>query len=100
MLDEVLHNADAKRMGGFVERSGKVISASSNAPWQAGEQITLPADIANHRSGEQGAGIYTLEGQQYVVGFAVSKGYREYKTTDGYSNDILALMVEQNSSDA
>ena len=100
MLDEVLHNADAKRMGVFVERSGKVISASSNAPWQAGEQITLPADIANHRSGEQGAGIYTLEGQQYVVGFAVSKGYREYKTTDGYSNDILALMVEQNSSDA
>ena len=100
MLDEVLHNADAKRMGVFVERSGKVISASSNAPWQAGEHITLPADIVSHRSGEQGAGIYTLEGQQYVVGFAVSKGYREYKTTDGYSNDILALMVEQNSTDA
>ena len=100
MLDEVLHNADAKRMGIFVERSGKVISASSNAPWQAGEHITLPADIISHRSGEQGAGIFTLEGQQYVVGFAVSKGYREYKTTDGYSNDILALMVEQNSSDA
>ena len=100
MLDEVLHNADAKRMGIFVERSGKVISASSNAPWQAGEHITLPADIISHRSGEQGAGIFTLEGQQYVVGFAVSKGYREYKTTDGYSNDILPLMVEQNSSDA
>ena len=100
MLDEVLHNADAKRMGIFVERSGKVISASSNAPWQAGEHITLPADIISHRSGEQGAGIFTLEGQQYVVGFAVSKGYREYKTTDGYSNDILALMVEQNSTDA
>ena len=100
MLDEVLHNADAKRMGVFAERSGKVISASSNAPWQAGEHITLPADIISHRSGEQGAGIFTLEGQQYVVGFAVSKGYREYKTTDGYSNDILALMVEQNSSDA
>ena len=100
MLDEVLHNADAKRMGIFVERSGKVISASSNAPWQAGEHITLPADIISHRSGEQGAGIFTLEGQQYVVGFAVSKGYREYKTTDDYSNDILALMVEQNSSDA
>ena len=100
MLDEVLHNADAKRMGVFVERSGKVISASSNAPWQAGEHITLPADIVSHGCGEQGAGIFTLEGQQYVVGFAVSKGYREYKTTDGYSNDILALMVEQNSSDA
>ena len=100
MLDEVLHNADAKRMGVFAERSGKVISASSNAPWQAGEHITLPADIVSHGCGEQGAGIFTLEGQQYVVGFAVSKGYREYKTTDGYSNDILALMVEQNSSDA
>ena len=99
MLDEVLHNGDAKRMGFFVERSGKVIAASSNAPWQAGEQITLPADIVSHRCGEQGAGIYPLDGQQYVVGFAISKGYREYKTSDGYSNDILALMVEQNSID-
>jgi len=86
-------------MGFFVERSGKVIAASSNAPWQAGEQITLPADIVSHRCGEQGAGIYPLDGQQYVVGFAISKGYREYKTSDGYSNDILALMVEQNSID-
>ena len=100
MLDEVLQNADAKRMGIFVERSGKVISASSNGPWQVGEQITLPVDIVNHHSGEQGAGIYTLDGQQYVVGFAVSKGYREYKTTDGYNNDILALMVEKNATKA
>lgn len=100
MLDDVLNSRDSKRMGIFVERSGKVVSASSNAPWQAGCQLTLPQDIVRYRSGEQGAGIYTLEGQQYVVGFAVSKGYREYKTTDGYSNDILALMVEQNSTDA
>tara|TARA_A200000159_G_scaffold127481_1_gene123095 strand:- start:2518 stop:4533 length:2016 start_codon:yes stop_codon:yes gene_type:complete len=97
MLDDVLNSSDSKRMGIFVERSGKVVSASSNAPWQAGCQLTLPADIVRYRSGEQGAGIYTLDGQQYVVGFAVSKGYREYKTTDGYRNDIVALMIEKNA---
>ena len=43
--------------------------------------------------------INVYEKLQHKV-FAVSKGYREYKTTDGYSNDILALMVEQNSTDA
>ena len=97
MLDDVLNSSNSNRMGIFVERSGKVVSASSNAPWQAGCQLTLPADIVRYRSGEQGAGIYTLDGQQYVVGFAVSKGYREYKTTDGYSNDIVALMIEKNA---
>ena len=97
MLDDVLNSSDSKRMGIFVERSGKVVSASSNAPWQAGCQLTLPQDIVRYRSGEQGAGIYTLDGQQYVVGFAVSKGYREYKTTDGYRNEIVALMIEKNA---
>ncbi|PRO71416.1 hypothetical protein C6Y40_22050 [Alteromonas alba] len=97
MLDDVLNSRDSKRMGIFVERSGKVVSASSNAPWQAGCQLTLPQDIVRYRSGEQGAGIYTLDGQQYVVGFAVSKGYREYKTTDGYRNEIVALMIEKNA---
>lgn len=100
MLDDVLNSSSAKRMGVFIDRRGQVISASAQAPWQAGEYLALPAEILNHGRGGQGAGIYTLDQQQYVIGFAVSKGYREYKTEDGYSNDTIALMIERNQSES
>ena len=100
MLGDVLNSSAAKRMGVFIDRRGQVISASAQAPWQAGEYLALPAEILNHGRGGQGAGIYTLDQQQYVIGFAVSKGYREYKTEDGYSNDTIALMVERNQSES
>lgn len=96
MLDDVLNTSPAGRLGVYVDRSGLVISASANAPWQAGEQLDLPGEILTHERGSQGAGIYMLDQQEHVIGFAVSKGYREYKTEDGYRNDVIALMVEQN----
>lgn len=96
MLDDVLNTSPKGRMGVYIDRSGQVISASANAPWQAGGQLDLPAGILAQERGSQGAGIYILDQQEYVIGFAVSKGYREYKTEDGYRNDVIALMVEQN----
>ena len=33
------------------------------------------------------------------MGYAVSKGYREYKVADNYHNDIIALVAEVNNRD-
>lgn len=98
MLDDVLNNGPTERVGVYVDRNGQVISASSGAPWQVGDQLMLPADILRCQSGSQGAGMYTLDNQQYVMGFAVSKGYREYKAEANSSDDIIALMIERNQS--
>ncbi|GGF68397.1 cache domain-containing protein [Alteromonas lipolytica] len=96
MLNDVLKPHGAKRMGLFIDRHGKVISGSDNSLWQAGDQLALPASLLQQEKGNQGAGIYVLQDQEYVIGYAVSKGYREYKTDDGYSNDVIALILEKN----
>ncbi|NVK56903.1 MAG: cache domain-containing protein [Alteromonadaceae bacterium] len=100
MLDEVIDSSSEYRQGLYVERSGRVIAASQSSAWQPGDILTLPAHITEQPGGAQGAGIYHLGAEEYVVGFAVSKGYREYKTKDGYRNDIIALVLETNTSQA
>lgn len=96
MLDDVLVDSSYKRHGVFVDRSGNIVGASEHSPWKVGERIGFPREILDMQNGQQGSGIYPINGQDFIVGYACSKGYREYKTSDGYSNDIISLIFEVN----
>jgi hypothetical protein len=76
----------------FVEPGGKVIAATTNAVERPGEAIELERHFFDLAKGEKRAGIVSYHSNCYTVGAAMSLGYREYKTTGDYSNDVIALV--------
>lgn len=77
--------------GVFVERDGRII-ASSRDDLAPGERLTLESGFFTLKNGERGAAMLEYAGHHYAVGAAMSQGYREYKTTGDYDNDVLALI--------
>lgn len=96
MLNDVLGNSVVSRQGLFVDRKGTVISGNEGCTWKVGDIIELPREITSAALGAQGSGLYSIQQREFVVGYAVSKGYREYKTSDGYTNDVIAIILESN----
>ncbi|MFS1701710.1 hypothetical protein [Alteromonas sp. AMM-1] len=99
MLNDVVTGSKGKRIAAYVERSGKVIGVSKGAPWKVGDALSLPASVTGQPNGAQGAGLFELAGKEYTLGYAVSKGYREYKVSDDYKNDVIAIVAEVNVGD-
>ena len=78
---------------GLLVQSDSTIIASSEACWMAGERLDayLPVSLAGLASGLRRTQWLEHGGQTYLVGLAASAGYREYKVSDGYRNDVIAL---------
>ncbi|MBN2894843.1 MAG: chemotaxis protein CheW [Campylobacterales bacterium] len=77
--------------GLFCDRSRNVI-ACSDARVRSGDVIALDERFFTPQSGSGHSAAVAYEGQYYVVGSASCHGYREYKTSDGYRNDVIALI--------
>lgn len=77
--------------GVFCDREGMVI-ASSNEEIATGSQLNLQTAFFELSNGERDSAILEYEGRPYAVGAAMSQGYREYKTTGDYDNDVLSLI--------
>lgn len=96
MLEDTLPRDDGGAVlegafGVFVERSGRIV-ASSRSDLCAGSTLRLEADFFTLQNGARTSAVVEYEGARYAVGVAVSQGYREYKTSGDYENDILALI--------
>ncbi|WP_432464564.1 hypothetical protein [Agarivorans sp. QJM3NY_33] len=77
----------------FVERhSQMIISASAQAPQRQGEYLALDDGLFELIPGGKHATIIDYMAKPYIVGMAASKGYREYKTTEDYQNDVLSFI--------
>ncbi len=75
----------------FVDRHGNVIS-STNPDIEVGSSLPLPESILQLSNGESDAQMIRFHEQYYALGATCSSGYREYKQSDGYRNDIIALL--------
>ncbi len=75
----------------FIDRSGRVISTTT-ATMTIGEILDLPISILELTPGQSNAQIFPYNGVYYAIGATCSNGYREYKQSDGYDNDIIALL--------
>ena len=77
----------------LVHRPKKTIIAAANRPeLKVGDFLDLDERFFKLSRGEHSSDIIQFSGKNYVLGMAALKCYREYKTIDGYKNDVLALV--------
>ncbi|MCK9372482.1 MAG: chemotaxis protein CheW [Sulfuricurvum sp.] len=75
----------------YIDRSGCVLS-STNPSITVGTTVPLPDSLLTLACGKSDAQIILYEGLYYGVGATCANGYREYKQTNGYENDVIALL--------
>lgn len=79
----------------FIDEKALVLSSSNTTLWPVGHAMPLPEDLfraARHQAVSQ---QIKLDGQSYWLALAYSKGYREYKISDGYDNPLYCCVLLQ-----
>jgi len=77
----------------FVTRSGTVV-ASSDARWAVGSAAPLPPGLPALARGAAETAVIDIDGTAYVAGYAMSGGYREYRSTSTTApDDVAGLML-------
>ena len=78
----------------YVTRQGLVL-ASTDPATPSGSTVQLPVpQLLQVQKGASAAEISVYQNQYGILGASVSRGYREFKTTDGYTDDVLAISME------
>ena len=77
----------AGSVAAFCRRDGAVISRTGELP------VTLPASVLSLAPGQSWAGVLTEGGECFVVGATAGSGYREFKTSDGYDEPVIGVVV-------
>lgn len=75
----------------FVDRQGRVL-ASTSAEHPIGSLLDLTATALALGHGQHLSRITTHQGQYAIEACSVSSGYREFKTSDGYREDVIAVV--------
>lgn len=77
----------------FVDQHYNIISCSENdVALQVGDKIDLKKKIVQSETDLNGYFSEVCYGREFLIGYQVSLGYREYKNDDGYQNDLIALV--------
>ena len=77
----------AGSVAAFCRRDGAVISRTGELP------VTLPASVLSLTAGQSWSGVLTEGGLSFVVGATAGSGYREFKTSDGYDEPVIGVVV-------
>lgn len=94
-LRAMLGGALPRRAGAwaaFCDRSGAVISATRDDV-RPGQRLPLGSDLLTLANGSGCSRIVDLDGRPHLLGATMSSGYREYKNSGDYENDVLALVL-------
>jgi len=86
MLEAVLPPTEGA-LALFCRPDGTAISQTAKLP------LTLPPEVLSLRPGQRWSGVLTHLGKCYSVGATAGSGYREFKTTDGYVEPIIGVIV-------
>lgn len=76
----------------FCDRQQDIIAVANDSELKVGERLILPERFFQLKNGEKTSEIIEFRGKKYIFGVAVSQGYREFKSTDNYRNDVLCLL--------
>lgn len=76
----------------FASADGTVL-ASQSAAHPAGSVLRLPDGMAALKAGEARSEVVIMQDQYVVLSCAASPGYREFKTSDGHRDDVLAVLM-------
>jgi chemotaxis signal transduction protein len=75
----------------FLERNGRII-ASSSEEHQVGSIFAADKKFLALPRGARRSEIVVEGENSFVVGACASQGYREYKRSDDYTNDVIAVV--------
>jgi chemotaxis signal transduction protein len=75
----------------FVQRSGRVI-ASTDPRRPIGSVLELEPALLSLANGSSASRIVLHDGNYAIMGCTMSDGYREFKVSDGYVEDVLAVV--------
>ncbi|MHC1695667.1 MAG: chemotaxis protein CheW [Eubacteriales bacterium] len=78
----------------FTDRKGTIISSTVNN-LTIGEKLNIHTRLLNTGLGKIDSEILLLDEAFYATGCAASSSYREYKSCDGYQNDVLAFVFHK-----
>ncbi len=84
---------NAKTSSLFIDRTGMIIASTST---DYAITSTFPVDsntLKDINTQDNFYGIITIKEKSYILASACSQGYREYKTNDNYTNDVIALSL-------
>ena len=77
----------------YVDRSGRILSTTD--PHRAvGSLLPLDPALLRLDNGESTATIAIHDAQYAIVACSVSSGYREFKVSDDYQEDVIAVVCE------
>jgi chemotaxis signal transduction protein len=79
--------ATAGSVAAFCRPDGAVISRTGELP------VTLPASVLSLAPGQSWSGVLAEGGQCFIVGATAGSGYREFKTSDGYAEPVIGVVV-------
>ena len=77
----------------YLRRDGLVMS-STDPQLASGGYLPLPADMLALPAGHSVARVMEHQGQYSVVAVTAGSGYREFKRSDGYAEEVLAVAVQ------
>jgi len=76
----------------FTDREKQIISIANNATLTVGDKLELDEHFFIAENGSSASEIVSYSSISYALGYAVTNGYREYKTTNDYKNDVIAFI--------
>jgi len=77
----------------YIDRQAKIISSTDpNRP--VGDILKIDSDLLLLPNGKSASRIVVHDGHYSILGCSVSDGYREFKVTDGYKEDVIAVVYD------
>lgn len=93
-LRAMLHGALEDKSGVtafYVDRQARILSSTDPAN-PVGASLELGADLLGLPNGSSISRMVIHDEHYAIMGCSVSSGYREFKVTDGYREDVLAVV--------
>jgi hypothetical protein len=86
-------NGKADTTAFFIDRTGRII-ASTDPDRPVGAMLDIAPDILHQKNGRSSSNITVHDSHYTSMGCSVSNGYREFKVSDGYKEDVIAVVYE------
>lgn len=77
----------------YIDREANIIS-STDPSRPVGTLLDIDPDLLSLGNGKSASRIVVRDGHYCILGCSVSDGYREFKVTDGYKEDVIAVVYD------
>ncbi|WP_050467776.1 chemotaxis protein CheW [Herbaspirillum chlorophenolicum] len=86
--------AGKEKMSAFyVNRSGRILSSTDDSR-PVGSTLDIDLAMLQLANGECSSGVTSHDGQYAIVACSASNGYREFKVSDGYKEDVISVVFQ------